>query len=432
MVTMLDRQTVPGARPAGPLPGSRTPLNLAGLVAAAALGVGMVLVVGLDGSPGWAAVRAGVAVLVALVAAGAARRLPRLGGAALMTAVGVLAAPVALTIGLRYWARTGVSAKALGGVVASGGALVLLGLGAGLLLKGARWWGRLLAVAVAGVLGFFVAMPLTTAVYATNLPRPALGPQTPHDFGLAYRDVSLVTSDGVALSGWYIPSANRAAVALLHGASETRTNVLPEASVLARHGYGVLLFDARGHGLSAGRAMDFGWYGDRDVGAAVRWLQAQPDVDPSRIGAVGMSMGGEEALGAMVSNPLLRAVVGEGVTGRVPADQAWLSDRYGIRGTVTRWSHEITYGVAGLLTDAAEPGSLRSAVAAAAPRPVLLIAAGTVEDEGYAAAFIEAGSPSTVQVWVVPGASHTSGLRTAPGQWEQRVAGFLDRALLAR
>jgi pimeloyl-ACP methyl ester carboxylesterase len=33
--------------------------------------------------------------------------------------------------------------------------------------------------------------------------------------------------------------------------------------VLAEHGYGVLLFDARGHGLSEGTAMDFGWYGDR-------------------------------------------------------------------------------------------------------------------------------------------------------------------------
>jgi uncharacterized protein len=45
--------------------------------------------------------------------------------------------------------------------------------------------------------------------------------------------------------------------------------------VLARHGYGVLLFDARGHGRSEGRAMDFGWFGDLDVSAAVSFLVAR-------------------------------------------------------------------------------------------------------------------------------------------------------------
>ena len=64
-------------------------------------------------------------------------------------------------------------------------------------------------------------------------------------------------------------------------------------------GYGVLLLDARGHGDSGGRAMDLGWFGDLDVTAAVDHLAARDDVDPDRIGAVGMSMGGEEAGGAV-------------------------------------------------------------------------------------------------------------------------------------
>ena len=83
---------------------------------------------------------------------------------------------------------------------------------------------------------------------------------------------------------------------MLHGAGSTRSAVLGHAVVLARHGYSVLLFDARGHGRSAGRAMDFGWYGDEDVGGAVTFLAAQPGI--STIAAVGMSMGGEEAIGA--------------------------------------------------------------------------------------------------------------------------------------
>ena len=48
---------------------------------------------------------------------------------------------------------------------------------------------------------------------------------------------------------------------LLPGAGSTRTAVMGQAAVLARHGYGALLHDTGGHGLSAGHAMDFGWWG---------------------------------------------------------------------------------------------------------------------------------------------------------------------------
>src|SRR4051794_35240236 len=121
---------------------------------------------------------------------------------------------------------------------------------------------------------------------------------------------------------------------LRRGAGSTRSDVLDHAIVLARHGYGVLLFDARGHGRSGGRAMDFGWYGDWDVAAAVSYLQRRADVDPDRMAAVGMSMGGEEAIGAAASLPALRAVVAEGATNRTSADWGFLSQVYGTRGWV--------------------------------------------------------------------------------------------------
>jgi fermentation-respiration switch protein FrsA (DUF1100 family) len=104
---------------------------------------------------------------------------------------------------------------------------------------------------------------------------------TPADSGIAYVDATFTTSDGVRLSGWYIPSMNGAAMVVLHGASSTRSAVLDQAAVLARHGYGVLLYDARGMGRSDGRAMNFGWYGDRDLAAAIDFVASQPDVDPT-------------------------------------------------------------------------------------------------------------------------------------------------------
>jgi pimeloyl-ACP methyl ester carboxylesterase len=223
-----------------------------------------------------------------------------------------------------------------------------------------------------------------------------------------------------------VPSRNGAAVVLAHGAGSTRSAVLDHAAVIARHGYGVLLYDARGHGRSGGHAMDFGWYGDADVSAAVSYLARRPGVDASRIAAVGLSMGGEEAIGAAASDRRIAAVVAEGATTRVPADKAWLP--YDAVGLVKRGEAWVTYSVAGLLTDAERPMPLHDAVRAVAPRPVLLVE-GAQEDEIATGRALRAASPANVELWPLPDTAHTKGLRTHPGEWERRVVGFLDAAL---
>jgi len=270
---------------------------------------------------------------------------------------------------------------------------------------------------------------LGQAVAATNPPRPHVGSRTPADAGLTYRNVEFPAADGTRLSGWYIPARNRAAVVLLHGSGSTRSNVLDHAEVLAHHGYGVLLYDARGHGRSQGRAMDFGWYGDDDINGAIAFLRRQPNVDSRRLAAVGLSMGGEEAIGAAAANHDIRAVVAEGATNRVAGDKAWMSDTYGLRGALTEDLEALTYGFADLLTDAKPPITLHDAVRRAAPRPVLLITAGDVPDESHAARSIQHNSPRTVDVWVAPHTTHTHALASHPREWEARVVTFLDHAL---
>ena len=109
------------------------------------------------------------------------------------------------------------------------------------------------------------------------------------DLGAPYEDVEFTTSDGLRLKGWYIPSRNGAAVISFPG----RASSQKRAKLLARHGYGVLLFDRRGEGESDGDPNLFGWQGERDVHAAVAFLEGRPDVDPERIGGIGLSVGGE-------------------------------------------------------------------------------------------------------------------------------------------
>ena len=203
--------------------------------------------------------------------------------------------------------------------------------------------------------------------------------------------------------------------------------MLGQAAVLARHGYGALLVDSRGHGLSGGHAMDFGWWGGRDIAAAVSFLARPPGIHAGKIALLGESMGGEQALAAAGSDPRIRAVVAEGATGQQPADHGWLP--YGIDGVLQRGMKWVQYTAAGLLSGASQPGSIRDGIRAAAPRPVVIIAGGAVADEPVAARWFQAASPATVQVWVVPHAGHTQGLATAPRAWEARVISFLNAAV---
>jgi alpha-beta hydrolase superfamily lysophospholipase len=103
---------------------------------------------------------------------------------------------------------------------------------------------------------------------------------TPVDYGLNYQEISFTTSDGLTLQGWYIPSANGAAVILTHHMASNRVGVLETAYMLARNGYGVLLFDLRAHGESQGEVLPFGGAEAEDIVAAAAYLQSREDIDP--------------------------------------------------------------------------------------------------------------------------------------------------------
>ena len=420
-----------------PGPGHRRAGAEARVAVAAAIGEGLAIafLVARDGSPGWrvarlvvvAAATAGVALVVGRPRPPGRRGTAGRGLAAV--AAGLVGVAVGAGIALPHLTKTGLTLVAAAGTVSVVGGLVLVAVGGWWLLRGRRWWQRALVVVALVVALPVVLLPLGVAVAVTNVPRTSLDGDTPADRGLDYDDVEMTTADEVTLRGWYIPGDGGAAVVVAHGAGSTRSGVLDQAVVLARHGFGVLAFDARGHGESDGRAMDFGWYGDEDVAAAVSFLADQPGVDPDRIGALGMSMGGEEAIGAAATDERIAAVVAEGAEARVAGDGEWLSDEYGAGGWMQQRLDGLTFGLTDLLTAADPPGTLHDAAAAAAPRPMLLIAAGEVADEGHAARHIRSASPGAVEVWVVPGAGHTDGLDTSPDEWEQRVTGFLAGAL---
>ena len=74
--------------------------------------------------------------------------------------------------------------------------------------------------------------------------------------------------------------------------------------------------------------------------------------------------------------------------------------------------------------------AVTGAIAAVAPRPVLLVAAGSIPQEIPLNRRYEAAGASDVELWELPDVRHTSGLTSRPEEYADRVLGLLDDALL--
>ena len=88
----------------------------------------------------------------------------------------------------------------------------------------------------------------------------------PGEVGLAFTDLTIATSDGERLAGWWIPTRVRPACAhvlFFHGNAGNIADRLERAKILAtRFGLDVFLVDYRGYGLSQGSPSEEGLYRD--------------------------------------------------------------------------------------------------------------------------------------------------------------------------
>ena len=303
----------------------------------------------------------------------------------------------------------------------TGVALCLLGIG--LLWRsrkpGRLRWLRRAGLAVGAIAGVYVIVaPVAMGIAATHRPRQAVPPV---ELGRPYQQVTVRTSDGLALAGWYVRSRNGSAVI----SYPTRKGKLPQARMLVRHGYGVLLLDARGYDGSDGAPNMFGWGETRDIDAAVDWLRSRRDVHDDSIGGIGFSVGGEMMLEAAAGNRHLCAVVSEGAGSRSIREELL----YGARSIPALPTQAVQTAAVTVLSGTAPPASLHDLVQSITPRPVFLISAehGVDSEDLNENFYRAAGEPK--QFWRVDGAGHTGGYQADPAGYERRVVGFFDHAL---
>ncbi len=387
--------------------------------------VGVAATTAFDGPQPWPLVRGLVAVLtaVAMIRARATLR-GRWAGLALVV-YGFAAATVSIGVGgSRLWAVGPADVAGVGVILGVSAGLVLLVLGARTSLASTRWWHKLLAIPAGLVVTGMFGISLAAGLMMTNAAPMPLGDATPSDVGLGYEDVELRTADGVRLEAWYVPSQNGSAVVLLAGAGSTRDGEVERAAALAGEGFGVLMLDVRGHGGSGGEANLLGWYGELDVKPGIDYLLARGDVRNGRVGVVGMSMGGQQAVAAAGDDLRIRAVVADGVVGRHSSENDAPDAIDGLMGSMMMHVTELTTG-------APHPTPLVDAVRAASPHQFLVIAAGKGAmgmEADFADQLVNA-SPETVEVWNVDDVSHTQAFSKHRSEWTARVTEFLDTAL---
>lgn len=261
-------------------------------------------------------------------------------------------------------------------------------------------------------------------------PREAVQPR-PEDFGLAYEDVSFVTADGLRLSGWFIPPTHpdRAALLVNPGYGDHRGQAITTTAMLARQGYGVLTFDWRAVGESEGSQSTVGYDEVQDVQAAMAWLRARPDVDPTRLGALARSAGAAALIQAAADDPSIRAVVAETTFSTLPDMVAMgVEAKTGLPAfpfaPLIVWFGERETGRR--IADVRPVDH----IGRLSPRPLLLMRAGRdtwVPAFNADRLFAAAGEPK--ELWDSPNSAHSEVSRDDAAAYERKVVDFFDRAL---
>ena len=130
---------------------------------------------------------------------------------------------------------------------------------------------------------------------------------------------------------------------------------------------------------------------------------------------------------AAAHSDAFRAIVSEGASGQSVRDQF---NNTSVLDAIVGYS-AVTAATA-VFTSTLPPPSLKSEVARIAPTATFFIygenGQGGTEEKPNKAFYAAAREPK--QIWEVPNGQHIAGITTEPAEYERRVIGFFDRALL--
>lgn len=244
---------------------------------------------------------------------------------------------------------------------------------------------------------------------------------TPAQQKIPYEDVVLITADGLKLAAWYTPPQNGAVILVAHGYGDRRSTRFH--TLFARHRYGVLSWDLRGHGESEGQLCTMGYYEALDVEAALDFALKRPGVQ--RVGAWGGSMGGAATILAAARRPEIAAVVTDSTFAALE-DELDIMVHVPLLRPMVRLFAELESGVSVHMVRPADH------IGRISPRPVLIIQGLSdqlIPTNSGQRLYDAAGEPR--MLWSEAGVEHVGMYTSLPNEYERRVISFFDSALLS-
>jgi alpha-beta hydrolase superfamily lysophospholipase len=247
-------------------------------------------------------------------------------------------------------------------------------------------------------------------------------------------DVSLATSDGVRLHGWFArpQKSNNNVVLLFHGVSDNREGAAGFAEMFLRRGYSVLMMDSRAHGESGGDIATYGLLETGDVRQWIDWLELT--ARPTCIFGLGESMGAAILLQSLRQEARFCAVAAESSYqnfreiaydrgGQFTGTNTWIARTLG-RPSIEAgvFYARLRYGIA--LSEVSPEQAVSGTRV-----PVLLIhGSNDVNTPPRHSVAIKARNPNRISLWIVPGAVHTGASSAAPEEFWRRVLEWFEIA----
>lgn len=287
----------------------------------------------------------------------------------------------------------------------------------------------LLTVLVEIPIAVFIFGPYAFALNQTRADHHAICCETPLDYGAqTYETIHIQTPDDIVLAGWYVPPVETpgAVIVLLHGAHGDRRGTANHARLFIELGYGVLMYDQRALGESTGEMTSLSWFDGSDLLTAADYLADRPEVDPARIGVVGLSLGGHVALNAAHLNPdKFGAMWLDGVQAQQMSDFPQAENAGESFATVI---NNIILKAAEFRLGQPAPPAYKDILAELDQLPLVLVAGGLDDFERRVTQKYATYVNDNAQIWIIEDAPHVGGLAVHPDAYSERMLTFFQES----
>ena len=271
---------------------------------------------------------------------------------------------------------------------------------------------------------FYIADKLTVII-----PNPVT--IQPASISPAYEEVTFQTPDNIMLKGWLFSGQSNKLVIMIAGHGQNRENPEYDSVHIAKdvitHGYSVLLYDARGNGISQKTRAGFGFGTGNDILGAVSFAKNK-GYDEKRIAIIADSMGATAT--TLLADKLSRigAIIVDSPAARLEpiVSSAMWREKH-----IPYVFHPGIYFLAKHIFGVDIPGVRPINTLAFVPQRVFLFLHGendaTIPVENSRLLLSKANAASRLVIF--PNAGHVQTYKTNPSLYKQEVFDFLTRNL---